>query len=62
MSNQTQNPNSKKKYDFEERTAQFGEAIIELAKTLRKELINNPLVSQIVRSTYVCKKGRRIWE
>jgi len=31
MSNQIQNPNNKKKYDLAERTAKFGEAIIELA-------------------------------
>jgi len=50
MSKQAQNPNSKKKYDLEERTAQFGEAIIELAKTLPRDPINSPLISQIVRA------------
>ena len=50
MSNQAQNPNDKKKYDLEERTAQFGEAIIELVKTFHRDPINSPLISQIVRS------------
>jgi four helix bundle protein len=39
-----------KKYDLEERTAQFGEAVIELARTLVQNPINSPLISQIVRA------------
>jgi four helix bundle protein len=50
MPNEAQNPNDKKKYDLEERTARFGEAIIELVKTFPKDPINNPLVTQIVRA------------
>jgi len=50
MTNKVQNPNDKKKYDLEERTARFGEAIIELVKTLPQDPINNPLISQIVRA------------
>jgi four helix bundle protein len=50
MSNQSQNPNDKKKYDLEERTAQFGEAIIELVKTFPQDSINSPLINQIVRA------------
>jgi four helix bundle protein len=50
MPNQAQNPNDKKKYDLEERTAQFGEAIIEFAKILPKDPVNNPLISQLVRA------------
>jgi four helix bundle protein len=38
------------KYDLEERTAVFGENVIALAKTLTKDVINNELVKQIVRS------------
>jgi four helix bundle protein len=48
--NEAQNPNDKKKYDLEERTAQFGEAIIELVKTLAQNPINSPLVIQTVRA------------
>ena len=50
MPNKAQNPNDKRKYDLEERTAQFGEAIIELVKTFPPNPINSPLVSQIVRA------------
>jgi len=38
------------KYDLEERTARFGEEIIDFVKTISKNAINNPLISQIVRS------------
>lgn len=38
------------KYDLEERTARFGEAIIDFAKTVPINLITTPLISQIVRS------------
>jgi len=50
MSNKAQNPNDKKKYDLEERTAQFGEAIIELVRTFPQDPVNSPLISQIVRA------------
>jgi len=50
MSNQAQNPDVKKKYDLEERTAQLGEKIIEFVKSIPKNPINNPLISQVVRS------------
>ncbi len=38
------------KFDLEERTAKFGEAVIEFVKALPKSIILNPLISQIVRS------------
>ena len=38
------------KYDLEERTALFGEKIIEFAKLIKRNPLNNPLISQIVRS------------
>jgi four helix bundle protein len=50
MPNQGQNPNHEKKYDLEERTAQFGEAIIELVKTFPRDPVNSPLISQVVRA------------
>ena len=37
-------------YDLEERTAKFGEAIIDFAKSIPRSAITNPLISQIVRS------------
>ena len=39
-----------KEYDLEERTARFGEAIIEFAKTLPKNPITLPLITQLIRS------------
>ena len=42
-------PNNKK-YDLEERTASFGESIIEFVKTLPHNIINKPLINQIIRS------------
>jgi four helix bundle protein len=50
MSNEAKSPNDNKKYNLEERTAQFGEAIIELVKTFHQDSINGPLISQIVRA------------
>lgn len=38
------------KYDLEERTAKFGEDIIDFIKTIEKNEINRPLSNQIVRS------------
>jgi len=42
--------NDKKVYDLEERTARFGESVIDFAKTLPRNLVNNQLIGQIVRS------------
>jgi four helix bundle protein len=50
MSNQIQKSNDKK-YDLEERTAKFGESIIEFVKTLERNEINRPLINQLVRSS-----------
>ena len=50
MPNQVQNPNDKKKYDLEERTAKFGEDIIEFVKTFSRNEISRPLISQIIRA------------
>jgi len=38
-------------YDLEERTARFGEDIIDFIKALEKNEMNRPLVSQIIRSS-----------
>jgi four helix bundle protein len=50
MPNQTPNPNDKKKYDLEERTARFGENIIGFAKKLPKNTVNIPLIGQLVKA------------
>ena len=47
---QARNPKDEKRYDLEERTARFGEAIIELAKGLPRDPASSPLISQIVRA------------
>ncbi len=46
-SKEIQNPNGKI-YDLEERTAKFGEEIIEFVNTLERNEINRPLISQLV--------------
>lgn len=38
------------RYDLEERTALFGEAVIEFAKSLPRNVVNMELVKQIIRS------------
>jgi len=38
------------KYDLEERTAQFGEAIIDLSKSVRQTFVNKPIINQLIRS------------
>ena len=50
MSNQNQNQEPKV-YDLEERTARFGENVIEFAMKLPKNEINRSLISQIIRSS-----------
>jgi len=39
-----------KKYDLEDRTARFGENIIEFAKEIPKTTITIPLISQLVKA------------
>lgn len=49
MSNKVQSPNDKV-FDLEERTAKFGEDIVSFARRLEKDVVNRPLISQVVRS------------
>lgn len=44
------NDKKEKIYDLEERTAKFGEDIIEFAKKIPKNVITIPLIGQLVRS------------
>jgi len=44
------NVRTKTEYDLEERTASFGEAVLEFVKRLPRSPINDPLMSQLVRS------------
>jgi len=39
-----------KKYDLEERTAKFGENVIEFAKKIPKNVITIPLIDQLIRA------------
>jgi len=41
-------PERKRVYDLEKRTAQFGEAIVDFAKTIPQNPITNRLISQLV--------------
>ena len=38
------------KYDLEERVEKFGENIIDFMRTIKLDLINNPIVAQLIRS------------
>ena len=40
----------KTKYDLEERTAKFGENIIEFCKGIKQDAITKPIISQLIRS------------
>jgi four helix bundle protein len=42
--------NTEKKFDLEERTAVFGEEVIEFAKLIPQSPINKPIISQFVKS------------
>src|SRR5882724_9930772 len=41
-------PETKRVYDLEERTARFGEAIIDFAKTIPQTSVTNRIISQVV--------------
>ncbi|MBM4166044.1 MAG: four helix bundle protein [Ignavibacteria bacterium] len=49
MSNQIQS-SKEKKYDLAERTAKFGEDIIEFVLAIPETSVNKPLINQVVRS------------
>ena len=50
MTNQAPISNSKKKYDLAERTAKFGEDIIDFVNNLQDAPVNRVLIGQVVRS------------
>lgn len=39
-----------KQYDLEERTAAFGEAVIEFCSPINQDAVRKPIISQLVRS------------
>ncbi len=50
MINKITSINNKNKYDLIERTAKFGEDIIDFAKTITPTPVTRPLISQLVRA------------
>jgi four helix bundle protein len=40
----------RKIYDLEERTARFGENVIDFSKTIPKDVVTVPLISQLIRA------------
>lgn len=38
------------KFDLEERTAQFGESVIDFCKNLKQDTVTRPIINQLVRS------------
>lgn len=42
---------TKNNYDLEERTAKFGEEMIVFCKSLSQDVINRPIISQLIRSS-----------
>jgi four helix bundle protein len=41
-------PETKRPYDLEQRTARFGEAVIDFAKAIPKDAVTNRIISQLV--------------
>jgi four helix bundle protein len=41
---------NKNNYDLGERTAKFGEKIIDFSKTIKQDTITKPIISQLIRS------------
>ena len=41
-------PNDRRVYDLEERTARFGEAVIDFAKTIPQDAVTNRIINQLV--------------
>ena len=50
MKSQIKKKEIKKNYDLEERTAKFGEMIIDFVKNLPKNEITRPLITQLVKA------------
>ena len=48
MSIVREEPDGKRVYDLEERTARFGEAVIDFAKTIPQSAVTNRIISQLV--------------
>ena len=42
--------NKNNNYNLEDRTAKFGESVIDFCKTIKQDAISKPLISQLIRS------------
>jgi four helix bundle protein len=51
MTNEGQSQAGNRKYDLAERTARFGESVIQFCKTIKRSAITLPLIRQLVRSS-----------
>lgn len=51
MPNQIQRPKSKKIYDLSDRTAIFGENVIDFARRITTDNVNRSIISQVIRSS-----------
>lgn len=51
MTNDDGRRQKKRDYDLAERTAAFGEAVIRFSRTIRRDAVTMPLISQLVRSS-----------
>jgi len=43
--------NKNNNYDLEDRTAKFGEDVIDFCKSIKQDAISKPLISQLIRSS-----------
>lgn len=50
MTNKTLSPKSERKYDLAERSARFGERVIKFCRSVSRDPVTEPLLSQLVRS------------
>ena len=50
MNEQIPNAKHQSRYDLEERTARFGENVIDMVRSFRKDTVNRPLIGQVIRS------------
>ncbi|MBI2195991.1 four helix bundle protein [Candidatus Daviesbacteria bacterium] len=50
MNKFSNNNSNNKKYDLEERTAEFGEKVIELCEKAPKNAVTIPIIDQLIRS------------
>ncbi|MBI2123724.1 MAG: four helix bundle protein [Candidatus Wildermuthbacteria bacterium] len=46
-----ENSENKNHYDLEERTAKFGESVINFCKEIKQDAIRKPIINQLVRSS-----------